>query len=59
MKLGLTKTFFVLTLFVNAQTYFFRINPNIVLPKDSIESKAFTTSLNDFFTFYSKAQRRK
>ncbi len=34
--------------FANAQTYSLRINPNIILPKDSIESKNLTTSLNNF-----------
>ncbi|MEO5910884.1 MAG: hypothetical protein ABIP95_08345 [Pelobium sp.] len=36
------------TLIANAQTNSLRLNPNIVLPKDSIESKNLTTSLNDF-----------
>jgi hypothetical protein len=34
--------------FANAQTNSLRINPNIILPKDSIESKNLTTSLNNF-----------
>jgi hypothetical protein len=32
----------------NGQTNSLRVNPNIVLPKDSIESQNLTTSLNDF-----------
>jgi hypothetical protein len=35
-------------LFANAQTNPLRLNPNIVLPKDSIESKNLTGSLNSF-----------
>lgn len=31
-----------------AQTNPLRLNPNIILPKDSVESKNLTTSLNDF-----------
>lgn len=48
MKLIITATFFLAALFANAQTNSLRLNPNIVLPKDSIESKALTTALNDF-----------
>jgi hypothetical protein len=33
---------------VNAQTNSLRLNPDIVLSKDSIESNNLTTSLNDF-----------
>lgn len=43
---GLTLIF--AALFADAQTNSLRINPNIVLPKDSIESKSLMTSLNDF-----------
>lgn len=48
MKLFFTTTLLLAALFANAQTSSLRLNPNIVLPKDSIESKALTTSLNDF-----------
>jgi len=48
MKLFFTTTLLLATLFTNAQTNALRVNPNIVLPKDSIQSKALTTSLNDF-----------
>lgn len=36
------------TLFVNSQTNILRVNPNINLPKDSLESKILTSTLNDF-----------
>ena len=50
MKLNLifTVPLLMLTLFVDAQKNSLRINPNIVLPKDSNESKALITSLNSF-----------
>lgn len=48
MKLIITTTLLLATLLTNAQTNSLRLNPNIVLPKDSIESKALTTSLNNF-----------
>ena len=48
MKLISTLTFILATIFANAQGNSLRINPNIVLPKDSIVSKALTTSLDDF-----------
>jgi len=48
MKLIYTLTLFITTLFVNAQTNPLRLNPNIILPKDSIESKSLTSALNDF-----------
>ncbi len=48
MKFISTLTFTLTTLFANAQTNTLRLNPSIILPKDSIESKALTTSLNDF-----------
>ncbi|MFZ1257763.1 MAG: hypothetical protein WAR77_15490, partial [Saprospiraceae bacterium] len=48
IKLIYTSTLFITTLFVNAQTNSLLVNSNIVLPKDSIESKRLTTSLNDF-----------
>lgn len=48
MKLILTWTLLFSTLFTNAQTNALRLNPNIVLPKDSIESKNLTNSLNNF-----------
>ena len=48
MKLIITTALLFATLFANAQTNSLRLNPNIVLPKDSIESKLLTTSLNDF-----------
>lgn len=48
MKLIYTLTLLLSTLFANAQTNSLRLNQNIVLPKDSIESKILTTSLNDF-----------
>jgi len=48
MKYFFTRSLLLATLFTNAQTKSCRVNPNIVLPKDSIQSKALTTSLNDF-----------
>ena len=48
MKIIYTLTLLFATIFANAQTNSLRINPNIVLPKDSIESKLLTASLNDF-----------
>lgn len=48
IKLFFTTTLLLAILLANAQTNTLRINPNIVLPKDSIESKALTNSLNDF-----------
>lgn len=48
MKYIYTLTLLFATIFANAQTNSLRINPNIVLPKDSIESKLLTASLNDF-----------
>lgn len=48
MKLFLTTTLLLATLFAKAQTNSLKLNPYIVLPKDSIESKALTNSLNNF-----------
>jgi hypothetical protein len=48
MKLFLTTTLLLTTLFAKAQTNSLKLNPYIVLPKDSIESKALTNSLNNF-----------
>lgn len=48
MKLILTLIFLLPAVFANAQTNSLRLNSNIVLPKDSIESKSLTTSLNNF-----------
>lgn len=48
MKYIYTLTLIFATLFANAQTNLVRINPNIVLPKDSIRSKILIASLNDF-----------
>lgn len=48
MKLMITITLLLVTIFANAQTNSLQLNPNIVLPKDSIESKALITSLSDF-----------
>ena len=48
IKLFLTLTFLITKFFVNAQTNSLQLNPNIILPKDSIESKILTNSLNDF-----------
>ncbi len=48
MKCLFTTALILATLFANSQTNFLRLNPNIVLPKDSSESKALTTSLNEF-----------
>ncbi len=44
----------ITTLFSNAQTSLLRLNTNINLPKDSIESKILTTSLNNFLTSLQK-----
>ncbi len=48
MKLYFGITFLFTTTFANAQSNLLRINSNIILPKDSIESKILTISLNDF-----------
>lgn len=48
MKLILAWTLLFAAFFATAQTNSLRLNPNIVLPKDSIESKNLVTSLNDF-----------
>ena len=48
MKFIPALAFFLATLSASAQTPYLRINPNIVLPKDSIESKTLTASLSDF-----------
>ncbi len=48
MKFIYTLTLVFVTFLLNAQTNPLRINPNIVLPKDSIESKTLTNSLNEF-----------
>ena len=48
MKFISALAFFLATLSASAQTLYLRINPNIVLPKDSIESKTLTASLSDF-----------
>lgn len=55
MKLFSTTTLLLATVFANAQTNSLRLNPNIVLPKDSMVSKALTTSLNDFLISAQKA----
>ncbi len=48
MKNIYTLTLLITTLFVNAQNNSLQLNSNIVLPKDSIENKNLTNSLNDF-----------
>lgn len=48
MKSYITTSLLFISLFAQAQINTLRINPNIVLPKDSMESKALITSLNDF-----------
>ncbi len=48
MKFIYTLALIYATVFANAQTNFLRLNTNIVLPKDSIESKSLISSLNDF-----------
>lgn len=48
IKLIITTTLLLATIFANAQTTYLRINQNIVLPKDSIECNVLTTSINDF-----------
>ncbi len=48
IKLIYTLTLVFVTLLTNAQTNPLRLNPNIALLKDSIESKTLTNSLNDF-----------
>jgi hypothetical protein len=47
-KLFFSAILFLTALFADAQTNALRVNPNIILPKDSIESKALIASLNDF-----------
>ena len=48
IKTFATLTFLFATLCVKAQTNPIKLNPNIILPKDSIESKLLISSLNDF-----------
>ena len=48
MKFIYTLTLIFATLFANTQTNSLLLNPNIILPKDSIQSKNLITSLNDF-----------
>ena len=48
MKFVWTLTLMLAIISANAQTNSLRVNPNIVLPKDSVESKNLTTSLNYF-----------
>lgn len=48
MKRIITTILFLVTFFVHSQTNYLQINPNIVLPKDSITSKSLTVSLNEF-----------
>ncbi|MFV8346473.1 hypothetical protein [Flavobacterium sp. ZB4P13] len=43
-----TLVLLITTIFINAQTNPLRLNPNIILPKDSIQSKALISNLNDF-----------
>jgi hypothetical protein len=44
----ITTTLFFATFLAYSQTKYLQINPNIVLPKDSIINKSLTSSLNDF-----------
>ena len=48
MKIIYTLTLILASVFANAQTNPLRLNPNIVLPKDSIESKNLVKSLDNF-----------
>jgi len=48
IKTFATLTFIFATLCAKAQTNPVKLNPNIILPKDSIESKLLVSSLNDF-----------
>jgi hypothetical protein len=48
MKRTITTILFLVTFFVHSQTNYLQINPNIVLPKDSITSKSLMASLNEF-----------
>lgn len=54
MKFIYTFTLVFVTFLANAQTNSLRINPYIALPKDSIESKTLTNSLNDFLLLAQK-----
>jgi hypothetical protein len=47
IKAPLLLTFLLLTFYANAQTVL-RVNPNIALPQDSVESKILISSLNEF-----------
>lgn len=47
-KIVYTSILLFTTLFVNAQTNTLRVNPTIILLKDSLESKKLTNSLNEF-----------
>lgn len=48
LKVILTLTFLINIFFTNAQNNPLRINPSIILPKDSIQSKILISNLNDF-----------
>ncbi len=48
MKRIITTTLFFATFLAYSQTKYLQINPNIVLPKDSIISKSLISSLNEF-----------
>lgn len=54
MKLIILVALHLLSIIAHGQTKYLRINPNIVLPKDSIESKVLIISLNNFLL---KAQK--
>lgn len=48
MKSFFSAALLVMAFLANAQTNSLRLNPNIVLPKDSVESNILTNSLNEF-----------
>lgn len=48
MRLIITVTLLLVNFLANAQKDYLRVNSNIILPKDTIESKALITSLNNF-----------
>lgn len=58
MKFIIASTLFLASIVTNAQTNPLRLNPNIVLPNDSIECKILTNAFNDFL-FSAQASNEK
>ena len=58
MKRTIYTILFLVAFFANSQTNYVQINPNIVLPKDSITSKSLTASLNEFLLAAQKSNEK-